>query len=58
MNLIEIKLPKYLLVLTQEEMLALLKANPVLWSRVIRRGKILQRARAAERRQPKCGTRL
>jgi hypothetical protein len=50
-ELIEIKLPKCLLVLTEREMLSLLRANPLIWERALRRGKFIRRA--AKAREPK-----
>ena len=48
---ITIKLTKCLLVLTEDEVLSLLRANPLIWERALRRGKFIRRA--AKAREPK-----
>lgn len=48
-RLIEIKLPRCLVVLTEAEILTLLRANPLIWERALRRGKFARRAAARQR---------
>ncbi|MCL6448263.1 MAG: hypothetical protein K6U04_08950 [Armatimonadetes bacterium] len=48
---ITIKLTKCLLFLTEDEVLSLLRANPLIWERALRRGKFIRRA--AKAREPK-----
>jgi hypothetical protein len=49
--MIEIRLKKYRLFLTENELQSLLARDPDLWATAIRRGKAVLRARAAARRQ-------
>ncbi|MEW6047006.1 MAG: hypothetical protein AB1609_11070 [Bacillota bacterium] len=49
--MIEVKLPKCLLVLTEAELLSLLAHDRGLWETALRRGKAVQRARTREARQ-------
>jgi hypothetical protein len=49
--MIEIRLKKYRLFLTEQELQSLLARDPELWATAIRRGKGVLRARAAARRQ-------
>ncbi len=44
-RLIEVKLPKCTLFLTEQELLSLLARDRVLWETAIRRGKVILRAR-------------
>ncbi len=48
---ITIELPKCLIVLTRGEIMTLLKNDPVIWERALKRGKGVQRAR--KKRDPK-----
>lgn len=43
--MIEVRLPKCLLILTESEFLSLLAHDPTLWGQAIARGKALKRAR-------------
>ena len=49
----EIKLPKCLLVLTRGELISLLKHDPNIWQRGLKRGKALRRARQTAKREKK-----
>jgi len=53
MRYVEIKLTKYTLFLTEQELHSLLSTNPALWQEAIRRGKAILRARKAEARSLK-----
>lgn len=55
MRLIEIRLTKCRLFLTEPELVSLLARDPELWKVAVKRGKAIIRARR-ERRRPKCGT--
>jgi len=48
---IEIRLKKYRLFLTENELQSLLARDPDLWKTAIRRGKAVLRARAARKRE-------
>lgn len=50
-NLIRIKLHRCLLALTEAELMTLLKANPLLWDRAVRRGKLELRRQKDYHRQ-------
>ncbi len=50
--MIEIKLTRCLLVVTETELQRLLARDPELWQKAMHRGKGLLRARQAERRKP------
>jgi len=52
-RLIEIKLPRCLICLTEGEMLDLLKGKPEIWEMALRRGKGIQRQRQAKERNIK-----
>jgi hypothetical protein len=54
-RLIEIRLTKCRLYLTEQELIGLLARDHELWKAAIKRGKAIIRARR-ERRRPKCGT--
>lgn len=49
--MIEIRLPKQTLYLTQSEIRELLKQNPRIWEAALRRGKGIQRAIKQEERE-------
>lgn len=51
--MVEIKLQKCLLVLTESELRSLLARDPALWELALRRGKSVLRARQQEQRGPK-----
>lgn len=51
MKLIEIRMTKHTLFLTEQELAHLLSLNPELWAKAIRRGKFIRRQRAEGRRQ-------
>lgn len=53
--MIEIKLPKCLLVLTEQELQSLLTRDPTLWATALQRGKAVMRARKIEHRAKKGG---
>ena len=53
-RLIEVKMTKTTLYFTEAELVSLLRCNPTLWEEAIRRGKAVQRQRAAERRGESC----
>ncbi|MGB9792117.1 MAG: hypothetical protein ACPLTR_06005 [Thermacetogeniaceae bacterium] len=55
MDEIIVKLPKCVVVLTRGELMTLLKANPTIWERALKRGKAFMRAQLQERREPKGG---
>lgn len=48
MDEIIVKLPKCVIVLTRGELLTLLKANPAIWEKALRRGKAFRRAQQQE----------
>jgi hypothetical protein len=48
-NLIEIVLPKCLLVITREELYYMLKQNPQIWQAGIKRGKAIKRVEKVEK---------
>lgn len=50
-RLIEIKMTKHTLFLTEQELAHLLSLNPELWAAAIKRGKRIKRQQAAERRR-------
>lgn len=50
-GLVEIRLPKCRLVLTETELTTLLATRPDLWAEAIRRGKVMLRRRRFERRE-------
>lgn len=52
-ELLEIKLPKCLIVLTKGELIAILKHNPDIWQRGLKRGKAVRRARQTVKREKK-----
>lgn len=54
MKLIEIRMTKHTLFLTEHELAHLLSRDPELWRAAVKRGKAIKRQRAAERRQIKC----
>lgn len=47
---LEIRLPKCLIVLTKGELLTLLRQDPELWRKALKRGKVVRRRRQAEKR--------
>ncbi|MEW6229374.1 MAG: hypothetical protein AB1700_15005 [Bacillota bacterium] len=49
--MVEIRLPKCRLFLTEEEVKHLLKHDPELWETALRRGKVVMRARRRDERQ-------
>lgn len=49
-KLIEIKMTKHTLFLTERELAHLLSLNPELWAAAIKRGKAIRRQKAAKRR--------
>jgi hypothetical protein len=51
--MIEIRLPKHRLFLTEEEVQGLLKHDPELWEVALKRGKVITRARQRRERQRK-----
>lgn len=51
--MVEIKLQKCLLVLTESELRSLLARDPALWELALRRGKSVIRSRQQEQRGPK-----
>ena len=51
--MIEIRLPKHRLFLTEEEVQGLLKHDPDLWEAALKRGKAITRARQRRERQQK-----
>ncbi len=51
MRLIEVKLTKYTLILTEAELGYLLAGCPAIWQNGIQRGKAARRAQAAEKRR-------
>lgn len=55
-KLVELRMSKAVLYLTEPELVRLLAKDPELWRRGLRRGKFVKRTRAMERRQIKCGT--
>ncbi|MBE3585470.1 MAG: hypothetical protein IMW94_04790 [Thermoanaerobacter sp.] len=55
-RLIEIRLTRCRLFLTEPELISLLARDPELWKAAIRRGKAIIRARRERRLRPKCGT--
>ncbi|MGI6596811.1 MAG: hypothetical protein ACOX2T_03250 [bacterium] len=50
--MIEIRLPRQTLFLTEKEMTSLLAKEPDLWKRALRRGKGILRRRQADSRRP------
>ncbi len=55
MKHIEIRLPRYLLVLTEQELRRLLERNPDIWAAALKRGKAVIRARKARARSKTAG---
>ncbi|MGD0621456.1 MAG: hypothetical protein ABSA82_03185 [Thermacetogeniaceae bacterium] len=51
MKEIEVRLPRCTLILTEAEILQLLKSNIGIWQTALVRGKAVMRARQAEKRQ-------
>ena len=51
--MIEIRLPRQTLFLTEKEMTSLLAKEPDLWKRALRRGKGILRRRQADSRRPR-----
>jgi len=51
--MIEIRLPKHRLFLTEEEVQSLLKHEPEIWEAALKRGKAITRARQRRERQQK-----
>lgn len=51
--MIEVRLPKCRLFLTEEEVQGLLKHDPELWEAALKRGKAITRARQRRERQQK-----
>ena len=47
---LEVRLPKCLVVLTKGELLTLLRQDPELWRKALKRGKAVRRRRQAEKR--------
>lgn len=47
---VEVRLTKCLIVLTEAEFNGMLQKDPALWEQAIRRGKVILRHRAAEKR--------
>ncbi len=47
---LEVRLPKCLVVLTKGELLTLLRQDPELWEKALKRGKVVRRRRQAEKR--------
>lgn len=54
MRLIEIKLPKCTLFMSEAELISLLATNPELWKMAVKRGKAILRARRERRRRKAC----
>ena len=50
--MIEVRLTKCLLVLTEDEMRSLLRRDMDLWAEAVRRGKAILRAKQAKKRRP------
>ena len=50
-QLLHIRLPKCLVVLTKGELLTLLRQDPDLWQKALQRGKAARRARQTEKRR-------
>ncbi len=52
--MIRVRLPKCVVILTPNELLAMLQAHPDIYERGLRRGKYARRAEAAARRMTRC----
>jgi len=52
-QMIEIKMPRCLICLTEQEIMDLLKSKPEVWAEALKRGKSIQRQRQAAQRNIK-----